>query len=1443
MKMKMIYKTNKITEGVWKMKFLKNILSIVLCIALLITALPLSVFAVSNLPVSKILDTGKCGEGLKYYGSGGDNLTYTFYNDGKLIIEGFGKMSKFTLSYDSMVPYQPWSEYREQITSVYVSNGITSIGENAFFGCSNLSEIYLGNTITDIGSNAFWDTEYFSNTDNWDGSVLYIGDYLIDSSDLPSKIVVKDGTKVIADKAFFDQDRLQTIVLPNSLKTIGFNAFNCADYLEKIIFNGTVEEYCNISFGDNWYFRNHDIYIDGDLATNVVIPEGVKNIQRAFDCCSSLVSVSIPSTVTNMEEAFRNCYSLKEVTIADGVKNASGFTRCSSLTSITLPDSVETLSGLADTGLQVITIGKGLKKVSSETFHNCYNLKKVYYTGDINDWCNITFESYNCTASWCSSPLHYGADLYIENKKVADVNITQVDEILGSATFYNCNSITNVKIGDTITEIDSCAFYSCDSLETVILPTNLKYIRYGAFWNCSSLKSITISDSIYKVESNAFANCGTQNLIIADGSTAISKAMVIAYSSLENVYIPKSVTEIANSAFSNRTSISDVYFSGSEVEWNGIKIGINNECLTNATIHFNSSSPEEPFFADVKFGTDSFSFGKDMSGYVGEELKAILVYTSKDENIASLNITSSNPDIVEIGEITELVNVEDPWDPSIGKDEHSATVTLKLKTEGNSTITISSPEGDSISVNVKVEAKSQITEEDKYTQLHLSFQKWYSEENITDRYGFYNQIWKDELESHQSKWWWNRLGAYRAWEIIGDAGEVCSFKFNDLTINADYYDLFLSDLILALNSNEASSKVELKSFEYYQKYNGIFQKIFKTTDEWDKSIEGYTTKKLEIEGFLLDPDYKMSDGLHNSLSKIFGEAFVKQKGTIINEVFEGFDAADQICDYITTSADIVNAFKTAYKSYIIAKSYQEVNSEFFSILENAATKMDNPKYANWFRNALNDYKKMAFSETELYEWCKTMVVESATISYDLACKKVLSNISYEFLAKSLGCKPSMIGIAVFTYNTTYMLLDKISGLSNETTPYYLMNYVAPLEKALSLVEKEYANNLKNDRTYENAVKYDCAYNLLRQTNLYLYQCAYDFSAEKSQDDDMKLISIYQDLWNKIKCHNGTTALVSNKKYTSIQCPVDVFIYDPDDDIVLSIVDEEIIQIDPSITALVCDGKKSVVYPAFNDYRIEIVGRENGIMNYYASEINNDIVSRDIEFYDLPLTMGLVYSGNIPNEFNIPNSEYTLTNNVKTYECNYDSLSTKACAEENHKFNHWEVMHEKDSIAGVEVSYCSLCGYEEKRLIPSVYSISGSIKNFNNTGDFFTIRILKGTTEIDSIETTNGSYNFSGITPSTYTLEVIKANHVTRTYQITVSNSDVIQDVEIHLIGDINGDGMITGADRTRLLRHIKGTSLLDGYEYSCADVNGDGQLTGSDSTKVLRHIKGNDLLW
>lgn len=108
---------------------------------------------------------------------------------------------------------------------------------------------------------------------------------------------------------------------------------------------------------------------------------------------------------------------------------------------------------------------------------------------------------------------------------------------------------------------------------------------------------------------------------------------------------------------------------------------------------------------------------------------------------------------------------------------------------------------------------------------------------------------------------------------------------------------------------------------------------------------------------------------------------------------------------------------------------------------------------------------------------------------------------------------------------------------------------------------------------------------------------------------------------------------------------------------------------------------------------------------------------------------------------------------------------------------------------------------------------------------------------------NGSYTFRNLQPGTYTLTVSAANHVTRTYRIIVEDSDLTQNVKLHMIGDIDGNGKVNTGDVAKLNAHLKGTNLLtDEYMLTCANVNG-GSLNMGDTAALYAHIKGTKILY
>ena len=143
------------------------------------------------------------------------------------------------------------------------------------------------------------------------------------------------------------------------------------------------------------------------------------------------------------------------------------------------------------------------------------------------------------------------------------------------------------------------------------------------------------------------------------------------------------------------------------------------------------------------------------------------------------------------------------------------------------------------------------------------------------------------------------------------------------------------------------------------------------------------------------------------------------------------------------------------------------------------------------------------------------------------------------------------------------------------------------------------------------------------------------------------------------------------------------------------------------------------------------------------------------------------------------------------------------------------------------------------------AVSGKLTSYNPNNPATVELLQNGAVKYTAtIAKTTASYSIAGVLPGTYTMKVMKQNHVTREYTVTVGSSNVVQDVKIHLKGDINGDGKVTTIDFVRVNSHARGVTLLSGYELKCADVVGtDGKVTTADAIRVNAHAKGTSLLW
>ena len=123
---------------------------------------------------------------------------------------------------------------------------------------------------------------------------------------------------------------------------------------------------------------------------------------------------------------------------------------------------------------------------------------------------------------------------------------------------------------------------------------------------------------------------------------------------------------------------------------------------------------------------------------------------------------------------------------------------------------------------------------------------------------------------------------------------------------------------------------------------------------------------------------------------------------------------------------------------------------------------------------------------------------------------------------------------------------------------------------------------------------------------------------------------------------------------------------------------------------------------------------------------------------------------------------------------------------------------------------------------------------------YTVAVPGGTK--DSAGKYTATYDIPEVAPGTYTMKVMKNNHVTREYTVTVGAENVTQDVKIHLKGDITGDGKVNTFDIVKMNLHAKKKTELTGYELLCGDITGDGKVNTFDIVKANLHAKKKTLL-
>lgn len=537
-----------------------RLLSVLLAVVLFFTLLPVSALAesggstgVSHATTRSLTTDNKDDQGLTYILNNADHTaTVASYDDsapGGVIdipdtVTSSGQHYTVTAIGDSA--FNP-SHTITKVSSVFIPATVTSIGRLAFRCCKSLATVTFaeGSHLKSIGVSAFSGTDsahpIFKEIQIPD-SVETIGTNAFHNCQDLESITLPASLETIESSAFSSCRKLSEIRLPASLKAIQSYVFDGCSSLETVFYDGSLARWSQINTSNGFLGFSHPSLVMNDYTAQFIPvkdendPDPPPKTVTITKYTGTESTVILPSTI--------NSWPVTKI-------GEDAFQDNTTITSVTIPANVT--------------------EIGSNAFADCTNLTSVTYGGD---WSNLTIQSGNPAVEDAVNAQLFDFVFTPDNTAVivrykgtaADVTIpshykgkpvTMIDH----AAFHD-SAVTSITIPDSVTSIPDDAFAFCSQLTNISIPNSVTFIGFSAFNSCTSLKSITLPSSLSTIQSSAFYNCGN----------------------LETIRIPVSVTFIGNYAFAGCPSSMTVTYPGSKTQWDAITKGSNNDVLENNLI-------------------------------------------------------------------------------------------------------------------------------------------------------------------------------------------------------------------------------------------------------------------------------------------------------------------------------------------------------------------------------------------------------------------------------------------------------------------------------------------------------------------------------------------------------------------------------------------------------------------------------------------------------------------------------------------------------------------------------------------------------------------------------------------------------------------------------------------------------------------------------------------
>lgn len=1216
----------------------KRLLAWVLSFALALSLLPVGVLAAGSTVAS-----GTCG----------DNLTWVLDSEGTLTISGEGWMDNYNEQDFFHGVHAPWSAHREQIESVIIEPGVTSIGAYSFFNCDNLSDVSIAVSVTRINKGAFESCNSLSDV-TIPSEVTVIETSAFAGTNL-SSIVIPDKVTYLG-MYVFSGSKITSISLPKSIYLVdGLSLENME--LENISVDDENEYYC--SKDGVLYNKAMSSIIKYPQAKSGVaftIPESVETIDYcAFEGCKSLTKVIIPENVSLIEfSAFEGCENLRELTIPKGVKSigSSAFEGCKSLTEIIIPG--------------------GVSSIEHSVFEGCENL--------------------------------------------TELTIPESVETIGYHAFDGCRNLTEIAIPKGVSRIDGSAFEDCANLKSIVIPEGVSIIDYGTFSGCSKLEWIQIPASIEKIKSTAFYECKDLNDVYYSGSEAQWRAIDI-YINENNelkratIHYNSTGPDTSDPGESNQPQYILAKFTGYDEATKQVTI----EEITSYQYKVTEET-DLSFLENLEELKNKYVLIQYMPGDYDHVLDRYVCSVSPALAVAGNLQAVSEASITINGQEYPMQlsdwEMQESWlQSSIGRFAVGYLLNNKVVDvlfPEVETGTLESGTAESATIDGKEygilgytppyleDMASWINQEvGFYAVDNVLFRMYLVDPSfIPDIQDFdailyqANYLYSSEeapaqsvreaigsttpsetfVSALQDSGFEDAIAAWKAFDLIADSVDDITALHDFATEPKDLYSAVI------LNALEASVSYDIIDAEIEDAVQNC-RDLISMVKDWMTS-----THHIDIS----DPDaFKaMTDTQKSDLAEQTKNWFEKNQPdlTMLDSAFsgivKGMNAMGDIEDYVerivsctivaNTNEHMKTVLRQVYQDSLATdnKNLQLALRDCVEIIDSSSAELLQKIISDEFVAVGTDAAKYVIKEG-LWDTVTTTLETSfptvAVFKTAYATGKFVSNLlvdtdtTYEQYLKMLA----ILDVESLV-DTSFRKIESSFGnqKDNPSANVYLnaldlvftlrdndclrgYNFVDVLDQT---VVNQVAKAFGKD-TYEEAKDYlrtcQVSYTINHETakTAWIYELEYQYPTSG-------LYEYYKHLIEE------SAARVEAKEFIAA-CPVDVYVYDQEDKLIASIVDG-VVSRDGDVMVALSGERKIVRFFDDQNYRIEYVGTDTGDMDVTISEFDGEgVIDRTVNYYNVALQKGIKYSIDaIPSE-----SGYVLTDEATqdTVDCDYDSL--------------------------------------------------------------------------------------------------------------------------------------------------------------------------------------------